>query len=498
MRKNTIRILWIIGILLLVNFLSRDFFFRIDTTKDKMYTLSQATKDVLHNLEEPVTVTSYFTADLPPQYSKTLNDFKDMLAEYNTRSRGMLNYEFLNPNKDQQTETEAMQNGIQPLLINVREKDEVVQKKAFMGALLQSGDRKEILPFISPEGPMEYELTTAIKKIAVADKPSIGFVSGHGEPGTDQIPQVYQQLSVLYNVETIDLATNEIPSYLKTLVLLQPQDSIPADHFNKIDEYLANGGNVIVAFNSVSGNFQTIQGEKVDLGINGWLQQKSLEIPHEFVMDANCGSINVQQKQGFFSFSSRVKFPYLPLINQFGDHPVTQGIDQAIFQFPSPINWQPNPDFTFTPLIQTSERSNIQPLPVRFDVQKQWTSNDFPSGQVTIAGILSGDFGQNGIESSLIVFTDGNFALNQGGSTNADNYSLLTNSVDYLSDDTGLIDLRTKGVASRPIKEMEEGEKNFLKWLNFGLPILLVLLLGIFMYQRNRAIRIRRMVERYN
>jgi gliding-associated putative ABC transporter substrate-binding component GldG len=497
MNKNTIRSLWIVGIVLLVNFLSNEFFFRIDATKEKTYTLSQATREILRNLEEPVTVTSYFTSNLPPQYSKTLDDFKDLLSEYHTRSRGLVNFEFLDPNEDQETETNALQNGIQPLLINVREKDEVVQKKAFMGALLQSGERKEILPFISPEGPMEYELTTAIKKIAVADKPSVGFVGGHGEPTPEQMPQVYQQLSVLYKIETIDLNVQEIPAYLKTLVLLQPQDSIPAEHFAKIDRYLDDGGNVIVAFNSVTGNFQTVQGEKVDLGINAWLREKSIDIPHEFVLDATCGSISVQQNQGFFSFSSRVKFPYLPLINQFGEHPVTQGIDQAIFQFPSPINWEPGLQYTFTPLVQTSERSNIQPLPVRFDVQKQWTAADFPVGPVTIGALITGDFGQNGSESSLIVFSDGNFAMNQGGSANADNYNLLTNSVDFLSDDTGLIDLRTKGVASRPIRELEEGEKNFLKWLNFGLPILLVLALGIFIFQRNRAIRIRRMMERF-
>ena len=164
MKQNLSSLLWIIGIIVLVNLLSRQFFFRIDTTQDRTYTLSKATKNVLSDLEETITVSAYFTSDLPPQYGKTLADFRDLLTEYSTRSRGMVNYEFFDPNQSPELEQEAVQNGVQPLLINVREKDEVVQKKAFMGALLKRGEQQDILPFISPGGPMEYELTTSIKK----------------------------------------------------------------------------------------------------------------------------------------------------------------------------------------------------------------------------------------------------------------------------------------------------------------------------------------------
>ena len=84
----------------------------------------------------------------------------------------------------------------------------------------------------------------------------------------------------------------------------------------------------------------------------------------------------------------------------------------------------------------------------------------------------------------------------------ADNISLLVNSIDWLSDDTGLIELRTKGVASRPIDQEyladdAEGTRNWYKYLNFGLPILLVVLYGIFRSQRQRTIRLKRMQERF-
>lgn len=496
--SNRASILWIIGIVIVINLLAQDFFFRIDTTEDKTYTLGKATKDILKNLEEPITVTAYFTEGLPPQYGKTLTDFQDLLKEYSTRSQGMVNFEFINPNESPESEQEAAQNGISPLLINAREKDEVIQKRAFMGAVLKSGEAQEIIPFIQPEGAMEYELTTSIKKLSVLDKPTIGLVQGNGEPGIEEIGPMYQALSILYEIENIDL-NEEIPARHKTVLFLNPQDSMNGVALSNLDNYLGNGGNLCLAFNSVEGNFQTVQGEAKNTGLQEWLRPKGIDIPNSFVLDANCGSISVQQRQGFFNMTSQVQFPFIPLINKFEEHPITKGVDQVVFPFASPMTYnETDPAFSFTPLVTSSSKSSIQTLPVYFDVQRKWRDSDFPMGAQTIAGILEGDYGNTGIPSKMIIFSDGDFAQ-QGGSnnSNSDNYNLIVNSVDWLSDDTGLIDLRTKGVSSRPIDDLEEGRKSFLKWLNFLLPLALVAGLGIYRTQRSRSIRNRRLRENY-
>lgn len=493
MKKNSMSILWIVGIIILVNFLSKEFFFRIDTTENKEFTLSNATKNILKNLDEPITVTSYFTKGLPPQYNKTLTDFNDLLKEYNTRSKGMVNYEFVSPNESPEKEQEATQNGIRPLLINVREKDEVSQKKAFMGAVIKRGDQQEVLPFITPGGPMEYDLTTAIKKLTITNKPFVGLIQGHGEATSSDIPQVMAGLNVLYSVEPIDLktATDIDPKY-RTLILLNPQDSMTAPDFAKLDNYLNNGGQLVLAYNAVEGDLQASQGRKKDLGIGQWLATKGMNVSSDFVLDANCGAVTVQQNNGFMRFNSQVKFPYLPLVQKFEDHPIVKGLEQIIFQFPSPIAY--NGNLSFSPLVKTSNQSEVQSPPVYFNIQKKWTTNDFTKGPQTIGAILEGDFGGNNKPGKLIVFTDGKFPIGRGQQrADGDNFSLLVNSVDYLSDDTGLIDLRTKGVTSRPIKAMEEDETQWLKWVNFLLPLLLVLLLGLYRYNKNRVKRMKRM-----
>jgi len=73
----------------------------------------------------------------------------------------------------------------------------------------------------------------------------------------------------------------------------------------------------------------------------------------------------------------------------------------------------------------------------------------------------------------------------------------MVNAIDWLSDDTGLIELRTKGITQRPLDQVEDGKKALLKWLNFLLPIILIVVYGIIRMQYNRNLRIKRMEEGY-
>jgi hypothetical protein len=107
-----------------------------------------------------------------------------------------------------------------------------------------------------------------------------------------------------------------------------------------------------------------------------------------------------------------------------------------------------------------------------------------------------------GSDSRLVVITDGNFIVNgppqQGGRELApDNVNLISNAIDWLSDNTGLIGLRTKAVTSRPLHEMSDGAKASVKYLNFLLPVLLAIGYGLFRARRNRWIRQQRMNEKY-
>jgi len=495
-------ILLIFLVMIFINILGDRFFVRLDFTADKRYTLSDATKNILGSLKQPVTVTAYFSEELPQQFTQLRRDFKEELIEYSNRSNDKVTFEFINPNKDEATEQKAMQEGINPVLINVREKDQVKQQKAYLGAVVHYGDQKEVIPLIQSGSAMEYSLSTSIKKLTVANKQKIGFLQGHGETSPNNLIQVMQSLSILYEVQPVNLdAVSLVANEFKTLVIVNPRDSFPPSHLAKLDEFLATGKNIFIAMDRVNGNLQNATGSEVRTGLEHWLEGKGVRVNPNFIVDQSCGSVMVNQQQGGMTFQSNLNFPYLPLITKFADHPVTKGLSSVMLQFASSIDKAPvGGDITYTSLATTSERSGTENPPLTFNINRNWQQQDFSKSQLTVCALVTGKLA-GGTQAKMIVVSDGDFPSNgegqQARQIPPDNVNLMVNSVDWLSDDTGLIDLRNKEVSSRPIDQMDDGKKAMLKYLNFLLPIVLIIGLGLFRFQSRRNLRVRRMNEHY-
>lgn len=493
-RKIQTNVLLIIGIVILINIIAAKFFFRLDFTSDQRYSLSDATTNILENLDEPVTVIAYFTEDLPPDIAKVKNDFQDLLIEYSNASDGNVVYEFVNPT-DQETEMKAQQAGIAPIMINVRERDQMKQQRAYLGAIVQLGENKEVIPLIQPGAAMEFELSTNIKKLTVDVKPKIGLLQGFGSPTLAAMQQVNQQLSVLYDVQPVVLSdTASIPTDIQTLLVVAPKDSVPGRYFNQLDEYLNRGSNMVLAINRVDGDLSTAQGSAVKTGFEEWLSNKGITIEENFVVDAQSAQVQVQQQVGPLRIPVPVQFPYLPIINNFTGHPVTNGLETVVLQFASSISLAPR-DTTvkMVPIALTSEKSGSETPPLYFNVNRKWRNADFLTPSLTVGVAVEGKIAGSA-ESKMVVFSDGDFVINgegqQAQQLQADNVNMFVNAVDWLSDDTGLIDLRTKGVTSRPIDPtLEDGTKLMLKYLNFLLPILLIIVYGIFRWQIRKTVK---------
>jgi len=488
-------IILVIGILVLINVLANRFFFRIDFTEDQRYTLSETTKDVLSGITEPVTVTAYFSEGLQPQFDQIRNDFKDLLSEYATLSKRQVVYEFINPNEDPMQEQKAVEAGIQTLMINAREKDQETTKKAFMGAVIQIGEESETIPYLQPGAQMEYALTTAIKKMTVPEKAAIGFITGHGEPGLDQLIQVSEGLEVLYVPENVQLSDSVNLSKYKSLAWINPQDSIPEEHFRYVEDYLKQGGNLMISYNAVEAQLQQGMGFTKYTGMTQWLAKQGLTVNEDFVVDANCGSVNVQQRQGMFTINRPINFPYLPILSNFSEHPITQGLGTMIMQFGSSLAFNGDSTSTYKPLVFTSEKSGTQPSPVYFNIERQWTANDLNQSKIAVAAMLEKD------KHKIVVITDGDLAINGSGQeirqVQPDNANFVVNAIDFMSDDTGLIQLRSKQMKMRPLEQLEDADKNFIKILNFALPIIIILLIGLYRYQKRKLARLKRKGENY-
>jgi gliding-associated putative ABC transporter substrate-binding component GldG len=484
-------------VLVLVNFLSNNFFLRLDFTADKRYTLSNATKKILQDIKEPITVTAYFSKDVPTELQKTRRDFKELLIEYSNVSKHKVVFEFINPSDNEQIEQKAAQAGVQPVMVNVRDKDQIKQQKVFIGAVVQIGDHSEAIPVIQPGAAMEYALSSTIKKMVITDKPSVGILQGHGEPSLAGIHQAYTTLGIMYNVDLVYLTdTAYTLNKYKTIAIIAPKDTIKDRFFSQLDRFIAEGGNIFIALNHADANFQRGMGYNVNTGFENWLKNKGLTVENNFIIDENCGTAGVQQQGGF---TMMIKFPYLPLITKFAKHAAVEGLEQVEFRLASSITYKDNSSWTYLPLAFTSDKSGTQASPVYFDINKQWTDNDFTQKNLVVAAALIPKTHTN--SGKIIVVSNGNFAINgegqQAQEIPADNINLMVNSIDWLGDDTGLIELRTKGITSRPLKQIDESKKLFLKYFNFLLPILIIIGYGIYRINRNRNIRIKRMEARY-
>ncbi len=504
--KKPLSLLLLAGIILALNVLVQPFLLRLDFTEGGQYTLGKATKNILKNLDDQVTVTAYFSGGLPPDIGKVRRDFQDLLVEFAAASKGKLDFVFVEPQTDAQKQ-EAANLGIQPLTINVREKDQVKQQQAFLGAVIRTKDDMEVIPFVEPGASMEYNLSSSIKKLSAREKPTVGFITGHGEPSLNEISEAVQLLSRLYDVTVIDFfSTPDIPDSVKVAVMLAPKQPLPAEHFDALDRYLAKGGQLITGVNRVEVDMQTAMANALPTGLEAWLLSKGLEIDTALVIDVQCGAVSVPQSLGMIQFNTQVKFPYLPLVNSFADHPAVRGLEQVLFPYVSPLRFVGNPSgpIRFEPLVFSSTKTGIQKTPLTLQVvEKKWTEADFPLQGLILGGVLSGPL--SGDKSTrMLVFGDGDFPLSgqQGRAMSPDNVNLLVNVIDWMGDDSGLMELRTKTVESRPLKaeyllEESHGKRQTIKWLNVALPVILTIITGIYFQQRQSAIRRQRQEQSF-
>jgi gliding-associated putative ABC transporter substrate-binding component GldG len=491
-KNTTVVIILVVGTILLVNYLTTRFFMRVDFTEDNRYTLSKATKNILRDLKEPVTVTAYFSGNLPPQLEQVKRELRDMLIEYANYSKGMIAYEFVDPMKDDKIQSKAQQAGVTQMQVQVREKDQIKAQIAYMGAVLNYKDQTEVLHSIQSTNGLEYTLSSTLKKMVVTNKPSIGLVQGHGEANFGKLWQAKQSLDILYQTELVNLSDSSIQlKKYKTLMIVGPVDSIPLNQLVRLDQFLENGGRIFVAINRAKADLQQNQvTSAVNTRLETWLSQKGIDVNSNLVIDENCARVGVQLQPGSYM---PVSFPYFVRVSNFGKHPISSGLEAVYLQLTSSINFSGDSSIKFTPILFSSEHTGTRPAAGFLDVMQKWSDTDFPLSKLTLGAVVEGRFGK-GKPSKMVVIGDADFPLSedQQNQVNPDNINLFVNSIDWLSDDTGLVQLRTEGATERPIKEMTDTKRAIIKYLNFLLPILLAMVYGIVRFQRNRIIRLKR------
>ena len=481
------RLILLIGIIVLINLLISTYYLRLDFTADKRYTLSPTTKEILKELEGPVTITAYFSSELPPDIKTLKDDFRDILSEYATYSGNKVRFVFTDPSKDRKLKEEVIRKGIQPLLVNIRKKDKFQQQEVFLGALVQYMEQSEAIPAIQPGAPMEFALSFAIKKCSTKDKPPIGFVQGHGEADRRDLLYVEEALSAVYNIEMIRLEDHGILDKYKAIAIVNPIDSFSDEELYKLEAYFMNGGNIFIAHSLVKGDLSQSPAMAYPNPVNleNWLSELGLRMRQNLVYDLNSAQITVQQMGGYYL---QLQFPYIAYYSEFGKHPVTEGLEAVLLPFASEIEIvNPDTNIKITPLIVSSAQAGTHPAPLYFDLQKVWTDSDFNRFDIAVAVAYEMPV-KDGNTSRLVLVSNGDFGLSdaQGRMQGTpDNLHFIAGAIDWLADESGLADLRSKSADFRPIKKINDKKKSMIKYTNVFLPVLIIIIIGILRYRWN-------------
>ncbi len=200
------------AVIVLVNIVGLTLFFRADLTQNKIYSLSDASKEAVATLSEPLSINVFFSRDLPAPHNNTERYLRDLMVEYAASAGKLFNYTFYNVSSEEGDLTNQADNnreiaknfGIQPVQIRVMENDEVKFKNAYMGLVIVHGDLIERIAAITATDGLEYQLTTAIQKLnnkvsaLLRQKDKIGvtmYLSSSLNPiapliGLDQLPQL--------------------------------------------------------------------------------------------------------------------------------------------------------------------------------------------------------------------------------------------------------------------------------------------------------------------
>jgi gliding-associated putative ABC transporter substrate-binding component GldG len=504
--QKLLRVLLILGILILVNFISVRIFSRLDLTKASVYTLSDASKNLMRNLDDRVTVKAYFTEDLPSPYNNNRRAVLDILNDYKAYSKGNLHYEFINP-EGEKNEREAQQAGIPPVEVQVVKEDKFEVKRAFLGLVMMYEDKKEVLPVIQNLGSLEYDISATIKRLISRTKKRIGYTTGHQETALTSMQRANQEINAQYETVPVDLSssTAEIPQDLAALLVIAPQTKFSDTAKYQIDQYLMRGGKVAFLLNkmNVDLNAQYKVAQPVDIGLDDMLENYSIRINGDLVRDAQCASITVMQNQGQFQMRSQIPFPYLPnAVNVDRSNPIVKDLQGIIFFFVSSLDTTltANKGLKAEVLVRSSKHSGRQSGFVMIDPFHRYTPEEMAESNIPMAAVISGSFksffeGKSLVphttkspDTRIIVVGDGDF-MKDDFTGNRGNLTFFVNIVDFLADDAGLIMIRSKDIAQPPLEQVSDGTKKLLKYGTLLLPPFLVIGYGLLRWRRRVALK---------
>ncbi len=533
----------IIG-LVAVNLIANIVFKRFDLTSDKRYTLSEISKHIVDKVDNQLIINIYLEGEFPSEFQRLQTETRQFLEELQAENSN-IHFRFINP--DNQRER-LIKQGMYPSQLTVEEDGKLSEAIIFPYAKITYGKQKRIvslLPNIMAKSQeeqlenaisnLEFSFAEAINSITQKKAKKIAVLSGNGE--LDDM-HLYSFLSVIgkkYRMAkfTLDSVAKNPQKTLNELqqfdlaIIAKPTERFSDEEKLTLDQFIANGGRSLWMLDTNISDTDSLynQGKMLayprDLNLTDLLFNYGVRVNHKLIKDLNSAKIplatgNVGNQAQF----QNLNWFYHPLVLANPNHAITKNVMPVRLRFATQIDTLQNKSIKKTPLLMSSILTKKVGTPTIIELKsiaEQPQQNDYNKGNQLFAVLLEGkfksaykdrtlvfdisDFKTESSANKMVVIADGDIAKNQilkgkpfdlgldkWTQERFGNKDFLLNTVDYLLDDSGLINLRNKTV-HLPIlnKGKVYSERRFWQFFNIVIPLVLLVIFGFgFNYFRRK------------
>jgi len=542
----------ILVVLVVLNLLSHFFFKRFDLTQDQRYTLSETTLRIIEEVDSPLYIDVYLEGNFPPEFKRLQNETKQLLEEFSAyNSNIVFQFKNPIEKESMRVEVmkEFYERGMQPLSITVEDKGKQSQEVVFPWAQATYGDKftkvsllKNLMgasteeKVISSVQHLEFGFAEAITKISKEKQKKIAVIKGNGELIEPLIADFLTTVKESYYIGpfTLDSVANQPGPSLAALkkydlaIIAKPTEAFTEAEKQVLDQFIMNGGKTLWLMDAVAADMDSLYNETGtilayprDLNLTDLFFKYGIRMNPLLIKDEYATPIKIATgSQGSETQLQQYNWKYAPFIYPTSTHPIVKNMEGIKFEFTSPIELLTN-DLKKTVLLSSSEYSKTigTPTPISLaSISEETTPEEYAGkGLLPVAVMMEGKFKsayQNrvlpfadsqfkavGKDNKMIVIADGDVIKNQLDKgmplelgfdkwTNQlyGNKEFLLNCVNYLLDDNGLINIRSKDV-DLPLLNKEAVYANYTKaqLITVGIPLIILALFGfLFTYLRKK------------
>jgi gliding-associated putative ABC transporter substrate-binding component GldG len=442
------------------------------------------------------------------------------------------------------------QKGLTPVNITVDDKGKQSQAMVFPWAIAVYNNKEVNIPLlknimgasttqkvIGSIQHLEYSIADAINKITKDRQKKVAIIKGNGELSEIHIGKLLRQIKESYYIGpfTLDSVAKDPNGTLDALkkydlaIISKPTETFSDEEKQVLDQFIMNGGKTLWLIDQVAADMDSLYNDAGatlayprDLNLNDMFFKYGFRINPDLVKDENGSPIKLATgEQGSATQYQDFIWKFAPQVYPTSQHPIVKNLGGIKFDFASPIDTLKN-GIKKTVLLQSSQYSKTIGTPSEINlnmVTEETSPKDYLNkGNLVLSVLLEGSFNSvfenrvlpfkessfqpKGKPTKMIVVADGDIARNQLDKNMMpvelgydqrtgnlyDNKDFMMNCVNYLLDDTGLINIRSKDV-ELPLLDKEKVYENYTttQFITIGLPTLILLVFGlVFTFIRKR------------